>query len=78
MLTDRAAVENIVDWRQSLAQTGDGGEMAQKLANLMRQREVLRQQSVLIDEALARIGDEIELLHAQARTAGIVLEHDAE
>jgi hypothetical protein len=52
--------------------------MARKLSHLLRQREVLRQQSILIAEALARIGDEIELLRAQARTAGVVLEQDAE
>jgi hypothetical protein len=52
--------------------------MAQKLSHLLRQRRVLREQSVLIAEALARIGDEIELLRAQARTAGVVLEQDAE
>jgi hypothetical protein len=52
--------------------------MAQKLSHLLRQRQVLRGQSVLIAEALARIGDEIELLRAQARTAGVVLEQDAE
>ncbi len=61
-----------------MAGTGDGGEMARKLSHLLRQREVLRQQSILIAEALARIGDEIELLRAQARTAGVVLEQDAE
>lgn len=61
-----------------MARTEDGGEMAQKLALLLRQREVLRQQSILIAEALARIGDEIELLRAQARTAGVVLKQDAE
>ncbi len=52
--------------------------MGEKLAHLLRQREVLRQQSDLIADAFARIGDEIELLRAQARAAGIVLEHDAE
>jgi hypothetical protein len=78
MLTHRAAVENIVDWRQSLAQTGDGGEMAQKLSQLVRQREVLRQQSILIAEALAHTDDEIELLRAQAKATGVVLEQDAE
>jgi hypothetical protein len=78
LLTDGAAVENIVDWRQSLAQTGDGGEMVQKLSQLVRQREVLRQQSILIAEALARTDDEIELLRAQAKATGVVLEQDAE
>ena len=53
-------------------------EMAKQLALLLRQRDVLRQQSELIAEAFARIGDEIELLRAQARTAGVVLEQDAE
>jgi hypothetical protein len=52
--------------------------MAQQLALLLRQREVLRQQSELIAEALARVGDEIELLRARARAAGVVLEQDAE
>jgi hypothetical protein len=52
--------------------------MAKQLALLLRQRDVLRQQSELIAEALARIGDEIELLRAQARAAGVVLELDAE
>jgi hypothetical protein len=78
LLTDGAAVENIVDWRQSLAQTGDGGEMAQKLSQLVRQREVLRQQSILIAEALAHTDDEIDLLRAQAKATGVVLEQDAE
>jgi hypothetical protein len=61
-----------------LAQTGDGGEMVQKLSQLVRQREVLRQQSILIAEALARTDDEIELLRAQAKATGVVLEQDAE
>jgi hypothetical protein len=78
LLTDGAAVENIVDWRQSLAQTGDGGEMVQKLSQLVRQREVLRQQSILIAEALAHTDDEIDLLRAQAKATGVVLEQDAE
>ncbi len=56
----------------------DGLELAQRLANLLRQREVLRQQSELIAEAFARIGDEIELLRSQARAEGVVLEQDAE
>jgi hypothetical protein len=53
-------------------------EMAKHLALLLRQREVLRQQSELIAEALARIEGEIELLRAQARAAGVVQEGDAE
>ena len=60
-----------------MAGKADDGELAQKLANLLRQREVLRQQSELIAEAFARIGDEIELLRAQASAAGVVLESDA-
>jgi hypothetical protein len=56
----------------------EGQKMAQQLTLLLRQREVLRQQSELIAEAFARVGDEIELLRAQARTAGVVLELDAE
>jgi hypothetical protein len=61
-----------------LAQTGDGGEMAQKLSHLVRQREVLRQQSILIAEALAHTDDEIELLRAQAKATGVVLEQEAD
>jgi hypothetical protein len=61
-----------------LAGSEESREMGEKLAHLLRQREVLRQQSDLIADAFARIGDEIELLRAQARAAGIVLEHDAE
>jgi hypothetical protein len=53
-------------------------EMAKHLALLLRQRDVLRQQSELIAEALARIEGEIELLRAQARAAGVVQEGDAE
>lgn len=56
---------------------GEGRDMAQQLTHLLRQREVLRQQSELIAEAFARIGDEIELLHARARAAGVVLEQDS-
>ena len=57
---------------------GKDDEMVNKLARLLRQREVLRQQSVLIADALAIVGDEIELLRAQATAAGVVLEQDAE
>jgi hypothetical protein len=53
-------------------------EMAKHLALLLRQRDVLRQQSELIAEALARIGDEIQLLRARAKVAGVVLEQDAD
>jgi hypothetical protein len=56
-----------------LAGTEHGRELAQKLELLLRQREVLRQQSELIAEALARTGDEIELLRARARAAGMDL-----
>jgi hypothetical protein len=56
----------------------DDREMAQQLALVLRQREVLRQQSELIAEALARVEAEIELLRAQARTVGLVLEQDVE
>jgi len=64
--------------RQRLAGMEDDREMAQHLALLLRQREVLRQQSELIAEALARIEGEIELLRARARTAGVALEQDVE
>ena len=56
----------------------EGREMTQQLALLLRQREVLRQQSELILDAIARIEGEIELLRAQARAAGVVLELDVE
>jgi hypothetical protein len=56
----------------------DGGEMAEKLAQLLRQRQVLRDQSQLIAEALAGIGDEIELLKAEARAGGVGLGENAE
>ena len=46
--------------------------MAQKLSHLVRQREVLRQQSILIAEALAHTDDEIELLRAQAKATGVL------
>jgi hypothetical protein len=55
----------------------DSGEIAQKLAHLLRQREVLREQAELIAEAFARLGDEIELLRAQARAAGLLQGEDA-
>ena len=51
----------------------DNREMVEKLAHLLRQREVLRQQSKLIDEAFARVTDEIELLRAEARVGGVDL-----
>jgi lipase chaperone LimK len=49
-----------------------GQDMAQRLAQLLRQREVLREQVQLIAEALAGIGDQIELLRAEARASGVV------
>ncbi len=64
--------------KRSFSGMEDGEEMAQKLLHLLRQREVLRQQSELIAEAYAGVGDEIELLRAQARAAGVELEQDAE
>lgn len=62
---------------RNLASMEDSGEIAQKLANLLRQREVLREQADLIAEAFARTGDEIELLRAQARAAGLLQGEDA-
>jgi hypothetical protein len=56
-----------------MANAEDSREMAEALSKLLRQREVLRQQSTLIDEALARVTDEIELLRAQAKGAGVHL-----
>jgi hypothetical protein len=56
----------------------DGRDMAERLAQLLRQREVLREQAEVIAEALAGIGDQIELLRAEASSAGVVLGHDAE
>jgi hypothetical protein len=69
---------NLPRRRQKLEGMEEGRKMVRELALLLRQREVLRQQTELIAEALARVGDEIELLRAQARTAGVVLEQDAE
>lgn len=56
----------------------DRREIAQRLAQLLRQREVLWEQSELIAEALAGIGDQIELLRAEASAAGVVLGENAE
>ncbi len=58
--------------------THDGQEIAQRLAQLLRQREVLKEQAELIGEALAGIGDQIELLRAEARVAGVVLGENTE
>ena len=56
----------------------DRQEMAQRLAQLLRQREVLREQAELIGGALAGIGDQIELLRAEASVAGVELDESAE
>jgi hypothetical protein len=56
-----------------MASTEDSREMSEALTKLLRQREILRQQCALIDEALARVTDEIELLRAQAKVAGVHL-----
>jgi hypothetical protein len=56
----------------------DRGEMAQRLAQLLRQREVLREQAYLIAEAIAGIGDRIELLRGEASASGVVLSDNAE
>ena len=55
----------------------DSGEIAQKLAHLLRQREVLQEQAELIAEALTRLRDEIDLLRVQARGAGLLQGEDA-
>jgi hypothetical protein len=56
----------------------DSLDMAQRLAQLLRQRNVLREQAELIAEAIAGIGDQIELLRAEASAAGVVLGENAE
>jgi hypothetical protein len=56
----------------------DGSELAQRMDQLLRQREVLREQTAVIAEALAGIGDQIELLRAEASAAGVVLGDNAE
>lgn len=53
-------------------------EIAQRLAQLLRQREVLKEQAELIGEALAGIGDQIELVRAAASAAGVELDEIAE
>ena len=58
--------------------THDRPEIAQRLAQLLRQREVLKEQAELIGEALAGIGDQIELLRAEASVAGVELDETAE
>jgi len=61
-----------------LAGTEDTRELAEKLAHLIRQGQVLRQQSELIQEASARVRDEIELLKARAKAAGVDLGDQSE
>jgi hypothetical protein len=56
----------------------DSREMAERLAQLLRQRDVLREQAELIAEAIAGIGDQIELVRAEASAAGVVLGENAE
>ena len=56
----------------------DSQEMAQRLAQLLRQREVLREQADLIAQAIAGIGDQIELLRAEASASGVALSDDSE
>jgi prefoldin subunit 5 len=56
-----------------LAGTEENQELADELAHLLRQREVLRQQVELIHEASERVRDEIELLKARARAVGVDL-----
>jgi hypothetical protein len=70
-----------LDYKQGGAQLGtmnDYREMAQRLEPLLRQRAVLREQAQLIAEALADIGDQIELLRAEANASGVVLGENAE
>ena len=61
-----------------MAGTEDTRELAEKLAHLIRQGQVLRQQSELIQEASARVRDEIELLKARAKAAGVDLGDQSE
>jgi hypothetical protein len=56
----------------------DGSLLGQRMDQLLRQREVLREQAELIAEALADLGDQIELLRAEASAAGVVLGDNAE
>ncbi len=53
-------------------------DLTQKLARLLRQSRVLRQQSDLIAEAAAGIQAEIEALRAEASAKGLALGEDAE
>ncbi len=56
-----------------MAGTEENRELAEELAHLQRQRDVLRQQLDLIHEASERVQDEIELLKARARAVGVDL-----
>ena len=64
--------------KRSLTGMEDSEGMAKKAGASAPAAEVLRQQSDLISAAYAAVGDEIELLRAHARAAGVQLEHDAE
>jgi hypothetical protein len=64
--------------REAQVDTHDRHEIAQRLAQLLRQREVLKEQAELIGGALAGIRDQIELLRAEASAAGVVLTENAE
>ena len=71
----------VLDYKPVEALVGmmhDRQEIAQRLAQLLRQREVLKEQAELIGEALAGIGDQIELLRAEASVAGVILGENAE
>jgi prefoldin subunit 5 len=47
-------------------------QMTEKLARLLRQSEILRQQSELLAQTSAEIQAEIKALRAKARAGGIV------
>jgi hypothetical protein len=53
-------------------------EMTERLAQLLRQSEVLRQQSELLAQTAAQIQAEIAALRARARADGMVLREPAE
>ncbi len=61
-----------------MAGTEENRELAEELAHLQRQRDVLRQQLDLIHEASERVQDEIELLKARARAVGVDLGHQSD
>jgi len=58
--------------------TEENRELAEELAHLLRQREVLRQQVELIHEASERVQDQIELLKARAKAVGMDLGDQSE